>query len=181
MINLKSEVQNKILDYFFLNEARDVYINELARIIDADPKNLYRMLLRLESEGVLESEFKGKQRYFRARKKSPVYAAYKTLYTQTAGLGQQLKKELSGIKGLREGYLFGSYGTKKFGPESDIDLLLVGDYVRLQVQRVLFKIQKKIAREINAVHLTDSDFRKQKIQKGSFVHRVLSANPTRIV
>src|SRR3989338_1471263 len=102
MLSLRSQVQKKVLGYFFLNETKDIYINQLARLTDSDPKNLYRALLRLESEGILKSEFKGKQRYFRVHQDSPVYAAYRSLFMQTSGLEHQLRKALSKVKGLKE-------------------------------------------------------------------------------
>ena len=181
MISLNSQIQKKVLGYFFLNETKDIYINALARLIDSDPKNVYRALLRLEAERILQSEFKGKQRYFRAYRDSSVYTAYRSLFMQTAGLEHQLRKALSKVKGLKEGYFFGSYGTKRFTSESDIDLLLIGEHSVLDAQKVLFVIQKQIGRDINPVQMTVADFKKQKDQKGSFVNRVFSANPTRIL
>ncbi|MCX5667712.1 MAG: hypothetical protein NTY34_05330 [Candidatus Omnitrophica bacterium] len=39
MISLRSKVAIKLLDYYFLNPEAQVYINELARILELDPKN----------------------------------------------------------------------------------------------------------------------------------------------
>ncbi len=181
MLSLKSQVQNKALGYFFLNETKDIYINELARLIDSDPKNLYRALLRLESEGILQSEFKGKQRYFRAHPGSPVYTAYRDIYMQSVGFEHQLRMGLSKIKGLKEAYIFGSYGTKRFTAESDIDLLLIGDHSVFDASKVLYEIQKKIGREINPVQMSEAEFKKKRNEKGSFLDRVFSAGPKRIL
>jgi len=72
MFNLNSKIANKILRYFFINPSRKNYINELARILEADPGNLSRKLQELENEGILNSEFSGEQRYYFINKKYPL-------------------------------------------------------------------------------------------------------------
>jgi len=63
MISLRSKITIKLLDYYFLNPNAQVYINELARILEIDPKNTETKLKELEMEGLFKSEFRGKQRY----------------------------------------------------------------------------------------------------------------------
>lgn len=89
MISLKSQIILKILTYYFLNPAASHYVNELARILQADPKNLHRKLNELEQEGILKSEFQGKQRHFFLNKHSRIAKIYKDLFSQTFGLTQQ--------------------------------------------------------------------------------------------
>lgn len=93
MLNIRSRIENKILNYFFLNEDSKVYINELARIIESDPKNAYRILVRLEKGGMLTSEFKGKERYFYLNKKNSTYKEYKNIFLKTAGIEATLRNK----------------------------------------------------------------------------------------
>jgi predicted nucleotidyltransferase len=181
MFNVRSEVQKKILNYFFLNEANKAYINELARIVEADPKNVYRILLRLEKGGVLTSEFKGKERYFYCNKKSPVYKGYKDIFLKTAGVETMLTDALKGIPNLKEAYIFGSYAEGKYGVESDIDLLLVGTHKTLHTQRVLHKIQSHIGREINVVNVTPEMLKKKLAGGDQFIKEVFAHKQIRIV
>jgi predicted nucleotidyltransferase len=174
MINPRSSVKNRILGYFFLNEQSHVYINELARILDADPKNVYRMLVRLEEEGVLTSEFKGKERFFYADKKSPVYKGYRDIFLKTVGVEEILRKKIREIPQVKEAYIFGSYADKRFGAGSDIDVLLVGAHKGLDVEKQLHVIQKHIGREINIVNLTPDDLKKKRASKDQFVNGIFS-------
>ena len=41
MLNFKSKITIEILSYYFINPDRKHYINELAKIINADPGNLF--------------------------------------------------------------------------------------------------------------------------------------------
>ena len=68
MIGFRSKITIKVLNYYFLNPKKSHYVNELARILDVDPANLFRKLIELEREGVLVSEMRGNQRYFSLNK-----------------------------------------------------------------------------------------------------------------
>ena len=181
MLNTRSGIRNKILNYFFLNEENRVYINELARLLEADPKNIYRGLVRLEEEGILASEFKGNQRHFFCRKGDPLYKGYREIFLKTAGLEAILKNELKQVKGLEEAYLFGSYARKQYGPQSDIDLLLVGDHEPLAVQKVIFGVQKATGREINTVNMKPAELQKRKASGDQFIRSIFSHKVIRIL
>ena len=103
MLKIRSGLKSKILNYFFLNESAETYINELARIVSGEAKNVYRVLVELEEDGVLTSSFKGKQRYFSANKKHPLYKSYKKIFLKTVGLEAVLKERLGQrIKKIKE-------------------------------------------------------------------------------
>ena len=181
MINTRSTVRNKILNFFFLNESRSVYINELARLIEGDPKNVYRMLVRLEEEGILASEFKGKERFFFSRKEHPLYKGYKKIFLQTTGLEAILKAELKKIFRLEEVYLFGSYAEGRYGPESDIDLLLVGSHSAIEAEKVLFQIQKQAGREISTIHMKTDEFKKRRTNGDQFIGTVFAGKVIKLL
>ena len=174
MLNIRSTLQRKILNYFFLNEANKVYINELARIVESDPKNVYRILVRLEEEGVLTSEFKGKERYFFCNKKSPIYKGYKDIFLKTAGVEVIFANALKSIPNLKEAYIFGSYAERRYGMDSDIDVLLIGTHKTLHAQRVLHKIQKQIGREINIINVTPEILKKKLASGDQFIKEVFA-------
>ena len=162
MFNFRSKISNKILNFFFLNEKARVYINEMARQIEEEPKNVYRILLRLEESGLLVSEFSGRERYFLSNSKSPIYKEYKSIFLKTAGIESILKKEVKKIPGLYEAYIYGSYAKKKYKPGSDIDLLLIGTHKSLEAQKIIFDVQNISGTEINALNLTPEEFKKRK-------------------
>ncbi|MFH0876882.1 MAG: hypothetical protein V1863_01480, partial [Candidatus Omnitrophota bacterium] len=62
----------RLLDYYFLNPDAQAYINELARILELDPKNTETKLKEFEKEGLFRSEFRGKERYFFLAKDNPL-------------------------------------------------------------------------------------------------------------
>ena len=181
MIRLGSKVKNKILNYFFINEKRKVYVNELARLLEADPKNVHRALTQLEGEGILRSEFQGNQRYFFCNKENSLYKDYRNLFLKTAGLEAILKNRVEKITRLSEAYIFGSYAQNALSLESDIDILLVGEHDPLEAEKVLYGIQKEIGREINAVHIKPKDFEKKKKTHDGFITGIFKKPTIRIL
>ncbi|MBL7131509.1 MAG: nucleotidyltransferase domain-containing protein [Candidatus Omnitrophica bacterium] len=181
MISLRSKVTIKLLDYYFLNPEAEVYINELARILDLDPKNTETKLKELEKEGLFKSEFRGKQRYFFLAKDNPVLEHYRQIFLRTYGIEKRLKGMMGNIKGLKEAYLFGSYASNKMDSSSDIDLLAIGTHSVLELQRVIAKLQKDTGREFNVINLSEKEFEKKKKDNDPFITSVFKAKIIRLI
>lgn len=172
MISLRSKITIKLLDYYFLNPDAEVYINELARILEIDPKNTETKLKELEKEGLFKSEFRGKQRYFFLAKDNPVLEHYRQIFLKTRGIEKRLKDALNGIKGIKEAYLFGSYASNNMDSSSDIDLLAIGTHSVLELQRVITKLQKDTGREFNVMNLSEKEFEKKRKNKDPFINSI---------
>jgi DNA-binding transcriptional ArsR family regulator len=95
---MRSKVTVKVLNYYFLNQDAQVYINELARLLSLDLKNTETKLKELEKEGILTSEFRGKQRYYYLAKRNPVMEHYRQIFLKTHGVEKKLRDLLSGLR-----------------------------------------------------------------------------------
>lgn len=172
MIITKSKIGNKILQYFFLNKNAKHYINELARILELDPKNTNSKLKEFEKKGFLKSEFIGRQRYFFLNKDFSLLKQYEEIFLKTQGVQNSISELVKKDKQIKEAYIFGSYAGGKFDDFSDIDIMLVGDHSSLGVQKKVLDIQKFIGREINIVNFDSIEFNKKK-NKDPFVINAL--------
>ncbi len=178
MFNSKSKITNKVLGYFFVNPHKRHYINELAILLEVDPGNLFRKLKELEMEGVLKSEMVGNQRYFFLNKEYPLLKELKKTYETKYGVVPFLEKKLSNLHchfpKLKEAYIFGSFASGAFNPESDIDLLLVGEHSSLVVKRDILALQHFLKREINIVDITPDELTRKIKQKDEFFNRIFN-------
>jgi len=181
MISLRSKVAIKLLDYYFLNPDAQHYINELARILELDPKNTETKLKEFEKRGLFKSEFRGKERYFFLAKDSPLLEHYRQIFLKTYGIEKRLKDMLRDVKGLNEAYIFGSYAANKMDSSSDIDVLAIGSHSVLELQRLIAKLQKDTAREFNVTNLNPKEFAAKKKDKNPFISRVFKAKTIRLV
>lgn len=175
MINItKSKLRTKLLSYYFNHPELEVYVRELARIIDEDPTNLLRELKRLEEEKLFVSEFRGKQRYFKINKSYPLYYEYKKIILKTIGVEGELKKIVEGVSNLRICFIYGSYASDKEKIGSDIDLFVVGEKIKsdLFFDRIS-SLERRIGREINFRIFSQEDLKKAIKGKNSFILTVL--------
>jgi predicted nucleotidyltransferase len=181
MISTRSDITRRILTYYFANPAARRYVNELARLLDADPKNLYRKLTALEEHGLLKSEFSGKQRYFSLNKDFALLEEYRMFARKSFGLPKNLETALRGIKGINEAYIFGSYPKNTMDEASDIDLLVVGSHSPREITKLLKDIQKQIGRIINVVNISKSEFNRKKKDKDPLVTNIFEEQYIKIL
>lgn len=181
MFSLNSKIAVEILRYFFINPSKKNYINELARILEADPGNLSRKLQELENEGILSSEFLGEQRYYFLNRKYPLLKEIKKVFELKYGMGELIAESLKKIKGIKEAYIFGSYAKGDFEAESDIDVLIIGDHPVMEATKALLPLQEKIKREINVVDLTEKEFIKKKKNKDEFITNIFGNKVIKIL
>lgn len=172
MISLKSKTTQKLLNYFFLNPRECLYIRELARLLELDPKNVDRKLKELEKEKVLQSEFQGKQRYFSLVQNSPIVNIYRKLLSQTSGLELQLRNALNNVAGLCSAYLYGSYANNTMDAGSDVDILAIGNHSVLALQKAIRLIQKNSGREFNIINMTEGEFKQKQQNKNPFLSQI---------
>ena len=181
MISLRSKVAIKLLDYYFLNPDAQHYINELARILEMDPKNTETKLKEFEKNGLFKSEFRGKERYFFLAKDSPVLEHYRQIFLKTYGIEKRLNDVLKNVKGLKEVDIFGSYAANKMDSSSDIDILAIGSHSVLELQRHIVKLQKDTNREFNVINLSPKEFASKKKNKDPFISGIFKTKTIRLV
>ncbi|MDD5696539.1 MAG: nucleotidyltransferase domain-containing protein [Candidatus Pacebacteria bacterium] len=187
MTSFKSKTAIKILGYYFLNQDRRHYINELAQILNEDAGNLFRKLKELEEEGVLISEKQGQEKYFYLNKTYPLLKELKSIYESKHGLPEKIKEALSGLKGLEAAYIFGSYAKSKFkkekvfDSESDIDLLLIGSHDALRAKKLVFPLQGVLKREINIIDFSSKEFEKKNKEGDNFIKNIFKEGVIKVL
>jgi len=181
MISLRSKIAQKVLNLFFLNEKERFYINELAEKIKEDPSNVYKKLIELKKTGILSDEFQGKERYFFLNKKYPFLKEYRNIVLKGVGFERILKDKLRKVKGVESVYIFGSYAQNRFSSESDIDVLVIGDFDGIKIQRTLLEIQQLTNKEINSIELTEKEFKKRVREKDAFLTDIFSKKHIKVL
>jgi len=181
MIELKSKVTQKLLDYFFVNKNSSLYVNEIERFLNLDKRNLIKKLKALENEGILRSEYKGNQKYFSLNLKYPLINEYKKIFLKTIGFEKKVQELFKGLKGVKEAFIFGSYAKDKMDSSSDVDILVVGNHDTLELQKRTSKLQDDINREINVISMSTTEFNRKKKNKDPFISNILKKDKIRIL
>lgn len=181
MISFRSKITQKLLNYFFLNPEQEHYVNEMARILDEDPKNVYRKLKELETTGLLKTEWSGKQCYFSLNQNCNLFNEYKKIVTTTIGLPSLIKESLKDVEGLKRAYLFGSFVSDQMDASSDIDILLVGSHSMVKAHSPLWGLQSQFQREFNIVDMSEKEFAQKTKEKDAFLNDIFSREYIKII
>lgn len=172
-ILFNSQSGKKLLAYLFAHPEQSYYVRELAILINTDPGNLSRNLHRMEKEGILNSQVRGNERFYSLNKQCPFFQELKKIVGKTIGLEKNLKDLIEPYKGITLAFIHGSYakGTEK--KNSDIDMVLVGDFNQEEFTRKTATLESKLGRQINFTSYTVEEFDKEGNRPGSFLGLVL--------
>jgi len=181
MLNIRSALERKVINYFLNNPEQEKYVNELAALLKLDPGNLCRKLAALASNGILVFRVRGKEKFFRLNKTSPLLPAFKKIFGQQYGLAEEIKKALQKLAGIQEAYIFGSFASNTMNAESDIDLLLIGKHSALAAERAILPLQTAIQREINIVDFSPEEYDKRKKTDDAFIKTLFSRKTIKLI
>jgi len=171
MISIKSSITQAVLGYLFLHEEQSLYLSEIARKLHLDKGNLSRKLSELEEAGLLQSEIRGKERFFSLNRRYAFFEEYKQIILKSVGIEAVLKKVIRKIPGVKRAFIFGSYAKKGMDAMSDIDLMVIGDHSSISLRKAIALIQKKTDRQINLLSIGSEEYQSKK-KNDPFIKRV---------
>lgn len=167
-----SDVRREILRRFFGRPGVVRHPRELARELQRSPTIVARELDRLERAGILTSERIGRARRYRVDDASPIAAEVRSLVQKTIGIEARLRDALSGLAGVRQAFVYGSYARGDDRPASDLDLFVVGEVDLEDLTERLNRAEGDLARDINVVSYAPDELDRIRAQD-SFVQAVL--------
>lgn len=173
---LFSDAQSRVFRWLFGQPERSFHLSELRRLTGLGSASLQRELNTLAEAGLVHSERVGNQRRFQANTKSPIYKELKGITRKTLGVEPSVREALQPLaKKVKAAWIYGSVAKGTDTAKSDVDLMLVGENLRLsQVLEVLVPLESQLARKINPTLFTPSEFKRRRAEPDSFVNRVLS-------
>jgi predicted nucleotidyltransferase len=135
-----------------------------------------RELEFLARAGVIQRTVRGRQVYFQANARCPVYAELRGLVVKTSGVADALRGALAQLSGrISVAFIYGSVAKGAERRGSDVDVMVIGDVSFAEVSEALGQAQKAIGREVNPSVYARGDFRTKLKAKHHFLRTVLSA------
>lgn len=168
--------QARVLRWLFGHSERSFHLSELRRLTGLASASLQRELNRLAETGLIHSERVGNLRRFQANPQSPVFHELIALTRKTLGIEPMLREALQPMESrLRVAFVYGSVAKQTDTAQSDIDLMLVGEQLRLSdVLDLLIPLETELGRKINPACYTPAEFERRRAEADSFVNRVLA-------
>lgn len=169
----KSRLRKKIFSYFFTNPAANLYLREIASILNEDAGNLSKELSKMQKEGIFICVTRGNQKYFSLNEKHPLYKELKSVIFKTIGVEGSLKKIINEIDDIKLSFIYGSFVQNKESSISDIDLLIVGRPDEDKVMEQIEALERRLQREINYNIYPEKEFKGRLRKKDSFLTNIL--------
>lgn len=169
-----SKARLELLKLFLMNPERDYYLREAAGLAQLPIHAVQREAEKLEKIGLLEKNVRGNRVYLRANRSSPIFEEMRSIILKTVGLGDALRRSLSGEESkIKSAFIFGSIGKGEDSGLSDIDLLVVGSISGRQLSTLLTPARSIIDREINQLVMTPGEFKKRLRARDNFLTTII--------
>lgn len=158
----RSDVQLRVLGATYLEPERRFTIPELVERTGKPQPTVAREVERLTEAGLVESELRSGRRTVWALTTSPIFEELKSLLTKTVGPKAVVEDQLSGIAGIEQAVIYGSWAARFHGEPgsqpNDIDVLVVGTPDVTEVRAAADEATKVLGRDVNVSLLTPKEW-----------------------
>ena len=150
------------------------YTKQVLDAVKIGRGTVQRELKNLTDTGIIIREVQGRQVYYRANEKCPIFKELKSIVRKTFGVANVLRQSLtSKADKVQVAFIFGSIARSADDRRSDIDLMVVGRITFGDVVSLLKPAEEKVGREVNPVVYPVAEFKKKVKEDHHFVKTVL--------
>ena len=163
-----------MLALLFTRQEQSFYLRELARLTGTSAGTAQRELRSLEGVGLVQSHRRGRQIFYQANRRSPIFDTLRTLLEKTMGAPDLLRAALAPlVDKISYAGIYGSLAAGTLGSSSDIDVLVLGDVEFGEVTDALASAEKKLGRPVNPAVYGVAEFQKGLKARRHFLSTVL--------
>jgi DNA-binding transcriptional regulator YhcF (GntR family) len=162
---IASKTRIKLLTRFFFNPETRSYLRELAKEFNVSTNSVREELNQLTKTGLLDSQKNGRNVFYRANKKHPLFPELKSMVAKVMGLDQVIDSIVRRLGDLELAFLLDDYAEGK--DTGIMDLLLVGDIDEYHLNDLSRKTERYIKRKIRSLVLSREEYAelKPKLEK----------------
>ena len=173
---LFSTTQQRVLGLLFGQPERSFYSTEVIGLLGSGSGAVQRELAKLEQSGLVSVHNVGTQKHYQANRDSPLFTELCAIARKTFGLAEPLREALAPLASkIVAAFVYGSVAKRKDTAASDIDLMVMSDYVTYaDVFGALEPIGDRLGRLVNPTVYTTKDFAKRLKQRNAFLTRVVA-------
>jgi len=158
------------------------YTKQILDSVKIGRGTVQRELKNLTDTGIIIREVQGRQVYYRANDKCPIFNELKSIVRKTFGVADVIRQSLATVADkIQVAFIFGSVAKRTENRFSDIDLLVVGNITFGEVVDLLSPAEGTLNRELNPVVYTLSEFNKRLSENHYFISDILSGDKIFVV
>jgi len=152
-----SSARIKLLKMLLLDPGGRFHLRGLAAETGLSVGNARRELLKLAAARIVTMERSGRQTYYGINEDCPIAPDLRAIFVKTAGVADVIRDALlPEAAGIRCAFIFGSFAEGAVTPQSDVDLLIIGEVTLRRAVSLLKKVE--IGREINPTVVSEEEF-----------------------
>jgi predicted nucleotidyltransferase len=171
---LFGKTRQAVLALLYGQADKSFYTKQILDGVKIGRGTVQRELKNLTDTGIIIREVQGRQVYYHANEKCPIFDELKSIVRKTFGVADVIRQSLaSSARKIRIAFIFGSVARSADDRRSDIDLMVVGRISFGDVVSLLGPAEEKLAREINPVVYPIAEFKKKVKDDHYFVKTVL--------
>ncbi len=157
-----------LLALFYGHPDESFYYRQITRrLATVSAGTLQRELDTLSQLGLIDRSTVGKQVFYRANRKHPVFPELRALVAKTVGAIQVLRSALAPMADrISLAFIYGSMARQEEKAESDIDLLVVGKVTLEDVLTCVSDLEPSLGRDVNPTVYSLAEF-KTKLKSGN--------------
>lgn len=153
---ISSRTRIKLLVRLFFNPGTRAYLRELAKEFNVSTNAVREELNQLRQTGLLKSEKNGRQVFYSADDRHPLFPELKSMVGKVMGIDQVIDGIVTRLGNLEQAWLIDDYAEGK--DTGIIDLILVGDINRYHLDDLTMKTERYIKRKIRSLVLTRDEY-----------------------
>ena len=154
---ISSRTRIKLLTRFFFNPATRSYLRELAKEFNVSTNSVREELNQLTKTKLLTSKKSGRQVFYKANQKHPLFPELKSMVGKVMGIDQVIDGIVIRLGDLERAFLMDDYAEGK--DSGIIDLVLVGDIDQYHLNDLSRKTERYIKRKIRTLVLSRDEFK----------------------
>ena len=149
---------SKSLLKFFLNPKTNGYLRQLSTEFNESTNGIRVELNKLEEAKILTSEFKGRNKIYKANSAHPLFDELRNIVLKSTGIDKVISNIINKVGDVKISFIRGDYAV---GNDSGlIDLVIVGNELNnKEITRVKNKTEKLIDRKISILLLTLNEYK----------------------
>jgi predicted nucleotidyltransferase len=165
------KTRQAVLAVLLLRPDRWWYLADLARHLGVRSSSLQRELAALVEAGILKRRRDGNRVYFQPDADCPFMPELRGLFVKTAGVVDMLREALAPVAGrIKWAFVYGSIARGDERPDSDVDLMVIGDVGLADISPLVSHVQTQLGRQVNPTVYSAAEFA-TKLRAGYGFHR----------
>lgn len=170
-----SGVRAAVLSHICAHPEGLIVASKLARTLDLSASVVGVELARLERLGMLVAEEAiGPARPYRLNERFPLLHGLQSVCLYATGIVAVLRELFAEAEGVEVAAIFGSLARGDDRPDSDVDVLVVGEIDGGALAEIAWEARGRTNRTVNTVHYSVAEFAQRMAQGHGFLTRVFA-------